>query len=139
MSLQAGLDEYRKSFSGLLHEDDIPARAVQFFHAHDLCHVVFGCDTSIPHEVMADTWSMFGTSVRFREYLDYLKLPQAKNVFQDIGYGRTAWESMRALPRLVKVVLQVRRMKQPRPFWDNGQYLDGSLRGIRTEFNIRLV
>jgi hypothetical protein len=49
---------------------------------------------------MADTWSLFGTSVGFREYLDYLKLPQANDIFQQISYMRTAGETIRASPVL---------------------------------------
>jgi len=88
---------------------------------------------------MADTWSLFGTSVGFREYLDYLKLPQANDIFQQISYMRTAWETIRASPRLVKVIVRARCMTKPWPFWDNDQYADISLREIRETFNICLV
>lgn len=139
ISLKAGLEEYRSNFTGLLNENEIPPQAAKFFHAHDICHVIFGCDTSVPHEAMADTWSLFGTSVGFRKYLDYLKLPQANDIFQQIGYMRTAWETICVSPRLVKVIVRARRMTKPWPFWDNDQYTDMSLREIRETFNIRLV
>ena len=139
MSLQTGLEEYRSSCTGLLDEHEISPQATIFFHAHDLCHVIFGCDTSVPHEAMADTWSLFGTSVDFREYLDYLKLPQANEIFQQIGYMRTAWETICVSPRLVKVIVRARRMTKPWPFRDNDQYRDVPLGEIRDAFNIRLV
>ena len=86
--LRAGLEEYRAGLTGLLDESELPSRAARFFHAHDICHVVFGCDTLIAQEAMADTWSVFGTSLGFGAYLDYLRLPQTNNIFRQIGYGR---------------------------------------------------
>ncbi len=139
LSLQAGLEEYRSGFFGLLDENELPSRAARFFHAHDICHVVFGCDTSVSQEAMADTWSIFGTSLGFRAYLDYLRLPQANNIFRQIGYGRTAWETLCVSPRLIQVMIRTRHMARPWPFWDNDQYLDVPLKKIREEFNIRLV
>ena len=139
LSLQAGLEEYRSGFTGLLDENELPSRAARFFRAHDICHVVFGCDTSVAHEAMADTWSVFGTSLGFGAYLDYLRLPQANNIFQQVGYGRTAWETLRVSPRLVQVMIRARYMARPWPFWDNDQYLHVPLNKIREEFNIRLV
>ncbi len=139
LSLQAGLEEYRSGFTGLLDESELPSRAARFFRAHDICHVVFGCDTSVPQEAMADTWSVFGTSLGFGTYLDYLRLPQANNIFRQVGYGRTAWETLRVSPRLVQVMIRARQMTRPWPFWDNNQYLDVPLKKIREEFNIRLV
>jgi hypothetical protein len=139
LSLQAGLEEYRSGFTGLLDESELPSRAARFFRAHDICHVVFGCDTSVPQEAMADTWSVFGTSLGFEAYLDYLRLPQANNIFRQVGYGRTAWETLRVSPRLVRVMIRARQMARPWPFWDNDQYLDVPLKKIREEFNIRLV
>ena len=139
LSLQTGLEEYRSGFPGLLDASELPSRAARFFHAHDICHVVFGCDTSVAQEAMADTWSVFGTSLGFGAYLDYLRLPQANNIFRQIGYGRTAWETLRVSPRLVQVIIRARHMARPWPFWDNDQYLGIPLKKIREEFNIRLV
>ncbi len=139
LSLRAGLEEYRSGFSGLLDENELPSRAARFFRAHDICHVAFGCDPSVAREAMADIWSIFGASLGCRAYLDYLRLPQTNNIFRQIGYARTAWETLRVSPRLIQVMIRTRHMARPWPFWDTDQYLDVPLKRIREEFNIRLV
>ena len=62
-----GVEEYRRSFPELIDARDVSEAARSFFIAHDRCHVVFGLDTSLPQEGMADTWTLFGSDVPLRE------------------------------------------------------------------------
>lgn len=66
MTLREGLEEYYTGHPGLLQPDKMHADAARFFHAHDTCHVLFGLDTTLVDESLADLWTLFGTDVGFR-------------------------------------------------------------------------
>jgi hypothetical protein len=45
---------------------------------HDVCHVIFGVNTSILDETAGDYWTFFGTDSSVKEYLAYAKSPEGK-------------------------------------------------------------
>ncbi len=140
MTLREGAEEFHSTIPGLLTEDKIQSDKVkELFKHHDRCHVVFGCDTSMANEGFVDTWTIFGSDVDLKDYLDYLKSPEVKQLFQEIGFMRSLLESVKSSPRLFEVFMNARAMKKRWPFYGSDAYLDRSLKDIREEFGIVLV
>lgn len=136
MTLREGLAEYHRSFEGLQKEDELPPEAAQFFRRHDTCHVVFGLDTSIPQEAMADVVTIFGVDISFFRYLGYLKLQEARDVIESAGKWTLFAESIKATPYMWGAYRLARKMKQRFP-WDAQEALmDQSLAKIRADYGI---
>ena len=63
MTLCEGLREYYAGHPGLLQPDRMEADAARFFRSHDACHVLFGLDTTLVDEGLADLWTLLATNV----------------------------------------------------------------------------
>jgi len=136
MTLRQGLAEYHAMIPGLVAEDGLSDDALDLFHHHDVAHVVFGCDTSVRHEAMVDTWTVFGTDVGVSEYLAYLKVPETRQVLEDTGYLKITWLSGLAVPAVLRVVRAARRMQKKWPWRDHAAWMDRPLSELRAEFGI---
>ncbi|MCA9716985.1 MAG: hypothetical protein H6713_37355 [Myxococcales bacterium] len=143
LTLREGIEEMRRANPGLLDPSEMPADIGKFFHAHDVCHVVFGTDTSITNEAMTDTWTVTGTTVRVRDLLAYYKQEEGRAVINDlmreIGWLRTLWASVVAIPKVLRVIWRARRMTRKWPMYGNDAYLDTPLAELRRMYNIRVV
>ena len=107
---------------------------------HDVTHVVFGCDTSVRGEALLDTWTVFGSSVPFREYLGFLKFPETHMIAREAGgYPMIALIGLVNLPDLVRALFRARRMTRRWPWRGFEKHLDRPLVEIRAEFNIRVI
>ncbi len=140
ITLREGCDEFHSSIPGLVTEDKVQSDKVKkLFESHDRCHVVFGCDTTLANEGFIDTWTIFGSDVDIKDYVDYLRTAEIKQIFQEAGYVRSLLESIKSSPRLFEVFMNARAMKKRWPFAGSDAYLDTPLKDIREEFGIVLV
>ena len=137
--LSEALDDYFAEIPGLLNEENADDRVAALFRRHDIGHVVFGCDTTLNGEPLADTFCMFGTDVTLAEYAEYARIPETKQVFKDAGIGPLLWSSLKSIPAVLRALWICWRMPKKFPFWDNDVWLDVPLREIRREFGIRVV
>jgi hypothetical protein len=139
LTLTEGMDEYVQGHPGLLREAEMSPEAAKLFHGHDICHVLFGLDTTIADEALADMWGMFGTDVGVGRYLKYLQVNEAQQIVKSIGWSVTIKESLRAMPRVLKAIAGSRSMRRKWPWENHEAYLNTPLADIRREFNIRVV
>ena len=139
LTLREGLREYREGHPHLVKEAGASREAAELFHSHDICHVVFGLDTTLDDETLADTWTILGTTVPFRTYLGYMKQEEAKNILKEAGVKSLVVGFLRALPKMVLVWYYARQMTHKWPWKDHEKYLDMPLHQIRTQFNIRIL
>ena len=139
MTLREALEEYRTSFDGLIEEAKVSPEEARFFRRHDLCHVVFGLDTSLRQEAMADTVTVFGVDVGFREYVANLKLDATKDVFRGLSKVTLFVETLRAIPSLFRCYWMAPRMKKKFPWDAQEPLLDRPLDEVRQEFGIRAL
>lgn len=137
LTLGEGLAEFAASNPGLIPAAD--PRLRELVRAHDSCHVLFGLTTSVEDEAVADTWTMFGSTVTLRQYLEYLKHPEFTGVFKEIGWWTTLRRSVRALPRALRAIAAARRMTARWPFFDYARFLDTPIAELRRRFNVRPV
>jgi uncharacterized tellurite resistance protein B-like protein len=139
MTLREGLAEYHSSFDGLVDESKTSSPlATEFFHHPDLCHVLFGCDTSLQNEGMVDLWTIFGTDVSVRQYMDYLNVPEAKQILEEAGFVKMTLETAKGSPKLFEVFLRARDMKKKWIFLEGNAHLDRPLSELRAEYGIRI-
>lgn len=145
-TLREGLAEYHAANPDLFDADEIEAKLGAlgpFFAAHDSCHVLFGLDTSLGDETLADTWTLFGTDAKFSELLSYFRSDAQKKFFREflaeIGYWKIITQSIRSIPRALKAIWMSRKMKRKWALHEWETKLDIPLNELRSEYGIRLV
>lgn len=147
-TLREGLAEYHAVNPDLfspeeLAKDENLGDLGTFFAAHDACHVLFGLDTSLPDEALADTWTLFGTDAKWRQLLSYFGSDAQKQFFatflRDVGYWALIKSSLGALPRVARVIWRSRRMTRKWALERWPDHLDVPLCELRRRYGIRLV
>ncbi|MCP4805677.1 MAG: hypothetical protein GY884_10055 [Proteobacteria bacterium] len=139
LTLREGLDEYFAGIEGLLTEDNCDAEVARLFRHHDIGHVVFGCDTTLRGEPLADTWCVMGTTVTVREYLKYAELPETQAIFKEAGLLRVMWVSLLVVPSVLRALWCALRMPKKFPYWEPDVWMDVPLVELRREFGIQVV
>ncbi|MGE0788680.1 MAG: hypothetical protein AB7S26_23615 [Sandaracinaceae bacterium] len=139
MTLREGLEEYYETIDGLITNDNAPADVAALFHFHDVCHVVFGCDTSMRGEALVDTWSIFGTTVTLKTYQRYLSFQETQSIFESMTFKEmleALGETSTAMP---VAFWRAQHMTHKWPFRDHERYMDTPLDAIRAEYGIEVV
>ena len=140
LTLKEGLAEYYEGHPSLFPPSQLAKDSARFFRSHDIAHVVFGLDTTLADEALADAWTLLGTDVGLRRYVRYLRTnPEAQQLMKQIGWARTALISLRVLPQLFIVWLHTKKMTSKWPWEFNEGFMDLPLQEIRRRFNIRLT
>lgn len=137
LTLAEALAEFAASNPGLIPAAD--PRLRELVRAHDSCHVLFGLTTSIEDEAVTDTWTVFGTDVTLRRYLEYLQHPEFVGVFKEVGWWTTLKRSLRAVPRALRAIRRARAMTAKWPFFDYAQFLGTPVGELRRRFGVRPV
>ena len=101
---------------------------------------MFGLDTTLDDEVLADVRTLLSCDVGLRSYVAYLtKDGQAQALFKEIGYLRSTWVTLLAVPRICRAVLEAWRMTQRWPWKPPPFFQERSLADLRREFGIRVI
>lgn len=140
-TLSEGLAEYyARNLGRVLPPDALPPNSADLFRSHDMCHVIFGLDTTLSDEAMADTRTLCSCDVGWRRYAKYLTGdPQAKAIFRQVGYPTAIWGTVRTLPRLMRAVWEAWRMPKRWPWNPPEAYQTRTLSDLRREFGIRVI
>jgi hypothetical protein len=111
------------------------------FRSHDICHVIFGLDTTLADEGMADVRTLLSCDVGWRRYGRYMTSdPEAKAIFKELGYARAVWATLVIIPRALRAVWEASRRSSKRWPWDPpATYFARSLADLRHEYGIRLI
>ena len=104
MTFAEALAEYSAANTGrVLRPSDLSDESAELFRNHDMCHVIFGLDTTFADEAMVDTRTLLTCDVGVRKYLRYLMTsPEAKAIFKEIGYLKCIWITILAVPRVLR-------------------------------------
>ncbi|HEY1425518.1 MAG TPA: hypothetical protein VGF50_02495 [Caulobacteraceae bacterium] len=140
-TLADGLAEYYAANRGrVTPAEALPPESRALFRSHDLCHVIFGLDTTLGDEGMADVRTLLSCDVGWRRYARYMTSdPEAKAIFKQLGYARAAWTTIRLVPRMSRAVVEALRMRKRWP-WDPPEaYQHRALGDLRREFGIRVI
>lgn len=110
------------------------------FRNHDACHVIFGLDTTLEDEGMADVRTLLSCDVGWRRYVRYMTSdPEAKAIFKELGYARAIWTTLIVIPRMVRAIGEAWRMPRKWPWEPPAEYFDRPLADLRREYRIRLI
>jgi hypothetical protein len=139
--LAEGLEEYYRANRGrVLRPGDLSEESRALFQSHDICHVIFGLDTTLGDEAMADTRTLLSCDVGFRTYARYLATDnEAQAIFKQVGYGKVIAGTLLAVPRMLRAVVENVRMAKKWPWLPPGSYFDRTLADLRREFRIRVI
>lgn len=140
-TLREGLAEYYRANPGIVTRPaDLPAESVALFRSHDMCHVIFGLNTSLGDEALADARTLFSCDVGVRRYARYMTTDNAaKAVFKELGYAKALAITLRSLPRIVRAAGAALQMRKRWPWNPPAGYLDRPLGALRREFGIRVL
>ena len=106
---------------------------------HDVIHTVFACPTNLKGEILAHLWSVFGTTLTMGEMHNVTSHNDHKAVLKKIGHFRLIKTWLGNTPNMFRVVLRSRKMNKKWPAHQFEQYLNKSLKDIRTEYGINIV
>src|SRR6185437_9214355 len=117
-SLVEGLAEYYAANQGrVTRPADLPAESAALFRSHDICHVIFGLDTSLADETLVDTRTLLSCDVGARRYAAYLASdPQARALFREAGWARIVWMTLLCVPRILRAAFEALRMRKRWPW-----------------------
>ena len=140
-TLQDGLAEYYAQNRGRVSPPaELPPESAALFRRHDICHAIFGLDTTLSDEAMADTRTLLSCDVGWRRYAKYLATDQqAKAVFGEVGYGTVAWATIRTIPRLARALFEATRMHKRWPWNPPQEFYERTVSDLRREFGIRVI
>lgn len=118
----------------------LPLESRALFRSHDICHVIFGLDTTLADEGMADVRTLLSCDVGWRRYGRYMTSdPAAKAIFKELGYARAVWATVIIIPRMFRAILETWRMSKPWPWLPPDDYFGRTLAELRREHGIRLI
>jgi hypothetical protein len=140
-TLAEGLAEYYAGNRGRVAPPEALAPdSAALFRSHDICHVIFGLDTTLDDEAMADVRTLFSCDVGWRRYARYMTGdPEAKAIFKELGYAKAVWTTIRLIPRILRAVAEAVRMRKRWPWTPPEVYQGRTLSDLRNEFGIRVI
>lgn len=137
MTLSEGLAEYYARNPRLKRDASLSAPARDFFRCHDAAHIVFGCDTSLPHEAVVKLSSMFGTTAGLSVLRGYA-LYDSLDIYRTLSLGEILRTAAAALVIVPRTAWRCLRQNKRWPWTGFDPFLHTPLRDIRREFGIRV-
>ena len=115
--------------------------AKKLVKAHDISHLVFGCDTSLLGEMRVQLWAKFGVKkFSFRESLMYARNKEAKVLLKNpVGYRAMLLFFINHIAEVRKVRSQAKQMTQKWIYFDEDRYMQDTVGKIRAKFGIAVV
>jgi len=143
-TVQEGLKEYYKINADLTNPSTQPDDFGKILLAHDVGHVIYGCDTDMYDELKLLPLSWWTSECTFKEYLKMRKNPAVDVMYEDLVkrhgviwlYFSIIFVLPRLLPELVSIWFKTRSRQNKVPFLEFESLLNRSLLDIRQEFGI---
>ena len=137
---QALAEYYRANEGRVLPPESLAPDSAALFASHDRCHVIFGLDTTLEDEAMADTRTLLSCDVGARRYATYLALNKdSQEILKKVGLGNFIWGTVLAVPRIGRAVVEKFRMTKKWPWVPPENYMTRTLADLRREYGIRIV
>jgi hypothetical protein len=147
-TLQQGLEEYYDVNSSITDPRTLPPEFAQILLAHDVSHVVLGCDTNMYDEIKLLPLSFWTSDFKFGDYISTRKNPKIRpaidimydDLIKQHGaiwlYSSILFVLPRLLPKVIYIWFKTRRTRKYYPFFAHESLLNRSLLEIRQEFNL---
>ena len=115
--------------------------AKKLVKAHDISHLVFGCDTSLLGEMRVQLWAKFAVQkFSFKESLAYARDKEARVLLKNpVGYLAMFMFFLKHFSEIGKVRRQSRTMTAKWVYFDEDAYVKLPVRDIRKRFGIVVI
>jgi hypothetical protein len=140
-TLAEGLAEYYAVNAGrVTRPEALDADSVALFRSHDICHVIFGLDTTLADETLTDARTLLSCDVGARRYARYLRTdPSAKALFKELGVARALWSVAAAAPRIGRAMIEAWRTPRQWPWDPPADFQERRLGDLRRAFRITVI
>ncbi|WP_013324666.1 hypothetical protein [Gloeothece verrucosa] len=147
-TLQQGLEEYYQVNSHITDVRELPKEFAHILMAHDVSHVVLGCETTMYDELKLLPLTFWTSDFKFRDYIRTNQDPKIKPaidiMYNDLikQYGLLGLYSSillvlpPLLPELLTIWFKNRVRRKYYPFLDYESFLNRSLLEIRQEYDL---
>jgi ubiquinone biosynthesis protein Coq4 len=102
----------------------------------DVCHIIFGCDTSLVGEAKVEQWTINSTNFSFQEYVNTTLSTEAT---RQVSLLQITVQGILNIFPLIRTYLAAKKVKSKWSFYNYPNYLDRNISEIRQEFNIQIV
>lgn len=138
-TLAEGLAEYFAAHPDLKRDADLSTEAARrFFRSHDVVHVVYGCDTSLPDEAIVKLSSLFGTTGGFGVLRGYA-LHESMDIYRRLSFLE-ALRTLALAPWLItRTLWRCMRQRSRWPWDDHAALMGVPLVTLRERFGIRVA
>lgn len=112
--------------------------AQKLVKAHDISHIVFGCDTSLLGEMRVQLWANFAVQkFGFAESLTYAKDKESRVLLKNpVGYWLMLVFFVKHVEEIFKVRRQSKLMQKKWVYFDEEKYMKMTVLAIRKQFGI---
>ncbi len=138
LTLRQGLEKFQEKNLKVLSGKSIPKEGQAFLVAHDVAHVVFGCDTSLYGEGIVKIWTTFGTNLSIWKVMRGYRQASAFELSRSYSFPHVAKNILRLLIAIPVTMLRAKQMTKPWPFYDYQAYIDTPIAEIRAEYKINI-
>ncbi|PSN14006.1 hypothetical protein C7293_13520 [filamentous cyanobacterium CCT1] len=143
-TLREGLAEYYALNPHLTLPATQPPEFAKILEAHDVGHVIYGCDTGMYDELKILPLFWWTSECTFQRFRQMRNTPAVDVMYDDMIREKGAlWlygEILRVIPplipELVRIWFKTRDRQKRLPFLDSQPLLDRSLRSIRQEYDL---
>ena len=147
-TLRQGLEEYYEMNPGITDPKELSLEFARILLAHDVSHVILGCDTDMYDEIKLLPLSFWTSDFKFGDYIRTRKDPKIKpaidimynDLIKQHGvlwlYSSILFVLPRLLPEVIIIWLKTRGARKYYPFFNYEPLLDRSVLEIRQEFNL---
>jgi hypothetical protein len=114
--------------------------AKNLVRAHDITHLLFGCDTQLLGEMKVQLWAMFAVEKQsWSERIRYARDKESRVLIKNpIGYRRMLIFFIRNIREVRRVKAQAAGMSKKWRFFDEERHFQRTLGQIRAEYGIAL-
>ena len=139
VTLEDGLRKHYLLNPQFIHWNDYKSdNAKKLVKAHDISHLVFGCDTSLLGEMRVQLWAKFAVQkFSFKETLAYARDNEAKVLLKNpVGYLAMFMFFLKHFSEIGKVRRQSQMMSAKWVYFDEDAYMKLPVGEIRKGFGI---
>lgn len=147
-TLRSGLEEYYAVNPDITDPLGLPSDFAKILVAHDVTHVILGCDTSMYDELKLLPLSFWTSDFKFKDYIRANRDPKIKPaieiMYNDLIkkhgviwlYSSILLVLPRLTPEIIKIWFQTRGERNFYPFSEYEFWRDRSLWEIRQEYDL---
>lgn len=112
--------------------------AKKLVKAHDISHLLFGCDTQLMGEMQVQLWAKFAVQpLSWRETLAYVRDKESKVLLKNlVGYPRMLIFFIQNFAQVKKIKTKAAKMSKKWRYFEEDNYLSKPLGAIRAEYGI---